>query len=70
MATKPQFPPLRSVSHQTRPGTQPGTPGGNRLVCVSDDNEVRRLPRKQAAELVASGWHYVAKMIYKATHRK
>lgn len=70
MATKPQFPANRLVSKQTRPGTPPNHGGVNRLVCISDDNEVRRLPRKQAAELVASGWYYVAKLVYKATHRK
>lgn len=65
MATKPQFPAGRLVHKQTRPGTPPNEPGGDRLVNVTD-GKVRRVKRSAAEVLVAQGWKYCPKKARRA----
>jgi hypothetical protein len=36
-----------------------------KLVCVSWGKEVLRLPRDEARQMIALGWHYVPKSVWR-----
>lgn len=49
---------------QTRPGTKPNT-AGERLVTVRNGDDVQRVRKSHAVELLKHGWYYCPKSAYK-----